>query len=176
MESISILLLGDKCVGKTETLRSYTIGGSIHDAVNVLKEGRPVSVHTDECSSNLSCRQLSYPNRDMYVIIYDVNVRSSFESARMWFNEVSSFVPNAEFVLCGNEKTASHANAVVSPEEALAVAEDLGFRCRGSYRINAKTQDGLLRIFDDLIGFVLVKRDQDRLQHRQRVPRCCLIA
>lgn len=175
-ESVAILLLGDRGVGKTTTMRSYIPRGRSHtlDAwadsgeVCVMHNGRPVTVYAEECSHLLSCRPLSYPRRDLFVIIFDTNDRPSFDSAQAWFDEVSSLVPDAEFVLCGNVKAAGLAKAV-SPEEARASADVLGPRCLGSYEFSAKSQEGVERIFDDVIGFVLAKRDHER---RRRGRRC----
>lgn len=77
-------------------------------SANVLFEGNPINLqlwdtHSGEDYKKL--RPLSYPNTDVFIIVFSlVNPKSLENVEKIWVPEIKEYCPNAAFILAGSDK------------------------------------------------------------------------
>jgi len=63
-----------------------------------------------------------YVGASCAIIVYDITNQDSFDDVDLWFNELSSHVPDIPIILCGNKFDLKDARSV-SRDDAIAFAK-----------------------------------------------------
>jgi len=190
MQSIKCVVVGDGAVGKTSILISYTQNAFSHDHVptvfdnyscNVMVDGKVFSLGLWDTAGQEDydrLRPLSYPQTDVFLVLYSIISPTSFENVRSkWAPEIGHHAPNVPVLLVGTKADlrtdvdvasalAARGMKFVSAEDGAARAKELGFL--GHYECSAMTQDGLKTVFDEAIA-AAVKRQNPPKQG------CCTV-
>ncbi|TKY52991.1 Ras-related protein RABC2a [Spatholobus suberectus] len=159
--SFKILLIGDSAVGKSSLLVSF-ISNSVEDLaptigvdfkIKVLTVGgKRLKLTIWDTAGQERFRTLTssyYRGAQGIILVYDVTRRDTFTNlSEVWSKEVELYSTNQDCVkmLVGN-KVDRDSERVVSKEEGLALAEELGclfFEC------SAKTRENVERCFEEL--------------------------
>ncbi|EFC47019.1 rho family small GTPase [Naegleria gruberi] len=158
METIKCVLVGANNVGKTCSLISYTTNYFPEDYVptvfdnysaNVMVDGKPFSLGLWDTAGQDEydrLRPLSYPQTDIFLVMFDVGDRSTLDSALGKFvNEIQHHCPNVPKLLVANKIDLDKRQ--VSREEGERSSRVKGFD--GYFEVSARTQQGLKNIFDE---------------------------
>ena len=102
MENIKLVVIGDRSVGKTCLLISYTTNAFPGEYIpsccgnysaNVMVDGKPVHLGMWDTAAHEDydrLRPLSYPQTDVFLVCYSVTSQTSLENIRTkWMPEVS---------------------------------------------------------------------------------------
>ena len=101
-------------------------------------------------------RPLSYPGTDVFIIMYAINNRASFDAVTSkWNPEIERFCPGAVKILVGN-KTDLDDKRKVETYEGQSCIRSIG--AQAFVESSAKTQFGLKKVFDEAVRHVLEKR------------------
>jgi len=177
MSNIKLVVVGDGAVGKTCTIISYSTNAfpgeyipTIMDnySANVMYEGKPYNVGLWDTAGQEDydrLRPLSYPQTDVFLVMFSVTSPSSFANIKSkWIPEIQHHCPGVPFVLVGSkidlrsdadtaEKLKSKGLTIVTREEGEKLAKEIG---ASSYvECSALTQEGLKSTFDSGIGAVV---------------------
>lgn len=176
---IKCVLVGDGSVGKTCMLISYTSDKFPTEYVPTIFENYTATVQVEKQSIKLSLwdtagqedygelRQLSYPQADVFIIVFSVIEPSSFENAiKKWYPELTQKNPKAPKIFAGNKidlrdetlLVNGEKNAHIVKQTAQKVIQDLGCKY---IECSALTQEGLKTTFDEAIRVCLGKKDED---------------
>jgi len=190
MQSIKCVVVGDGAVGKTSILISYTQNAFSHDHVptvfdnyscNVMVNGKVYSLGLWDTAGQEDydrLRPLSYPQTDVFLVLYSIISPTSFDNVRSkWGPEIGHHAPGVPALLVGTKADLRNdvdvANALVqrglkmiSSDEGAQRAKELGFL--GHYECSAMTQDGLKTVFDEAIN-AAIKRQNPKPQG------CCTV-
>jgi small GTP-binding protein len=100
----------------------------------------------------VSMRQVSYPQTNIFLIIFDLTKKSTFEnSIKKWYPEVKKAAPNATFFFIGNKKDLRDKNTTridenhIKFEVANDVVENLGCRY---FECSALSGEGVKNCFE----------------------------
>jgi len=156
---LKVIVVGNSSVGKSCLLLQFvdkrfranheiTIG--VEFGCRVLEAGGwRFKVHVWDTAGQESFRSITrnyYRTAAVALLVYDVTNRSSFEHLRQWMTEVSACAaPSVSVVLVAN-KTDLSERRVVSEEEGLSLAEELGALYRET---SALTSRGVDEAFTD---------------------------
>lgn len=172
-----MVVVGDGAVGKTCSLISYTTGAfpgeyipTVFDnySANVMVDGKPINLGLWDTAGPEDydrLRPLSYPQTDVFLVMFSLVNPSSFENIRAkWHPEISHHCPNTPFIMMGNkldlrddsstlQKLAEKKQKPISYEVGMDLAYELNATayCEAS----ALTQVGLKTVFDEAIRAVL---------------------
>ncbi|XP_020208867.1 ras-related protein RABC2a [Cajanus cajan] len=159
--SFKILLIGDSAVGKSSLLVSFISNSSedLSPTIGVdfkIKQltvgGKRLKLTIWDTAGQERFRTLTssyYRGAQGIILVYDVTRRDTFTNlSEVWSKEVELYSTNQDCVkmLVGN-KVDRDSERVVSKEEGLALAEELGclfFEC------SAKTRENVERCFQEL--------------------------
>lgn len=171
--SLKCVVVGDGAVGKTSMLISYTHNCFPEDylptvfdnySANVMFDSRPYNLGLWDTAGQEDydrLRPLSYPQTDVFLIIYSAVNPSSFENVRSkWYPEVSHHCPNTPIVLAATkidlrnneemlQRLATHRQAPITYEQGLALSKEIG--AAKFVECSALTQQGLKSVFDEVI-------------------------
>ena len=173
MENIKCVIVGDGGVGKTCLLISYTTNSfpteyvpTVFDnySANVMVNGRPINLGLWDTAGQADydrLRPLSYPQTDIFLVVFDVANRDSYIHVKSkWIPELQHHAPGVPFILVGTKKDlrsndhtiahlASKGEDFVSDHEIAYMVQDIGAvkYCEAS----ALTQEGLKNVFDEAI-------------------------
>jgi len=181
MQALKVVVVGDGAIGKTTFLISFTLDCFPQDYVPTVfdnfttvytLEDRPISLGLWDTAGQedfAHIRPLSYPNTDVFLIMYSVAMRSSFENVKTkWIPEVKSNCPNTPFVLIGTQtdareqKNPSH----VSYKDGKKLCKEVG--AEKYYELSSKENNSFKYVWDDILRFIINKH------HAQKEPgKCC---
>ncbi len=172
MQSIKLVLVGDKTASKTHMLISYTTNKSLpqeyvpHEcdnyAVTVMRGGEPYTLGLFATSGGEDHgRPITYPQTDVFLLVFSIASPASFENIReKWYPEVSHHCPKTRFILVGNkldlrddretiEKLQRVGQSPITKAQGEKLAREIGAvkYCECS----ALTQEGLKNVFDEAI-------------------------
>ncbi|MES1915845.1 MAG: hypothetical protein MHM6MM_007737 [Cercozoa sp. M6MM] len=163
MQNIKCVLVGDGAVGKTCSLISYTTNAfpgeyipTVFDnySANVMAQNRPVNLGLWDTAGQEDydrLRPLSYPGTDVFIVMYSILSRASFENLDKWTHEIEHHCPKTPVLVLGNKQD-DQANRQVSLEEARVWCRK---RRYGHMEISALTQYNLKAAFDLAIDLAL---------------------
>ncbi|KAE9590018.1 hypothetical protein Lal_00037662 [Lupinus albus] len=159
--SFKVLLIGDSAVGKSSLILSF-ISNSVQDIAPTIGVdfkiklltvgGKRLKLTIWDTAGQERFRTLTssyYRGAQGIILVYDVTRRDTFTNlSEVWSKEVELYSSNQDCakVLVGN-KVDRDSERVVSREEGLALAEELGclfFEC------SAKTRENVDQIFEEL--------------------------
>ena len=171
--SIKCVVIGDGAVGKSSMLISYTSNAFPEDylptvfdnySANVMVDGKPYNLGLWDTAGQDDydrLRPLSYPQTDVFLVLYSCVNPNSFENVRnKWYPELSHHCPNTAIVL-GATKTdlrsneemvqrlAHYRQSPITYEQGLALAKEIG--AVKFVECSALTQQGLKQCFDECI-------------------------
>merc|ERR1711879_79297 len=150
LSTVKCVTVGDGCVGKTCLLVCFARDEypveyipTVFDnyATDMLYDDRPVCLHLWDTAGQREydrLRPLSYPNTDVFLLVFSVVSRNSFNNVKnVWLPEIREHCPDCPFVLVGtkcdlrtDEKTLKQCEKMgkppVSVEEAEAFAKEIG--------------------------------------------------
>eukprot|EP00457_Paulinella_chromatophora_P006519 gb/GEZN01006537.1/.p1 GENE.gb/GEZN01006537.1/~~gb/GEZN01006537.1/.p1 ORF type:complete len:204 (+),score=20.19 gb/GEZN01006537.1/:664-1275(+) len=196
MDNLKCVAVGDGAVGKTCLLISYTCNAfptdyipTIFDnyACAVMVDGKPVNVGLWDTAGQEDydrLRPLSYPQSDVFVVLFDVTSPNSLKNVQTrWVPEINHYCPGVPLVLVGtkadlrNDKSFTQRMTqqgikFVTVEEGEKMAKEMGptvpyIEC------SALTQQGMKDAFDSAIRVALEARQtREKKAHRRfRRPR-----
>ncbi|KAK7277444.1 hypothetical protein RJT34_22457 [Clitoria ternatea] len=197
--SFKILLIGDSAVGKSSLLVSF-ISNSVEDIAptigvdfkikHLTVGGKRLKLTIWDTAGQERFRTLTssyYRGAQGIILVYDVTRRDTFTNlSEVWSKEVELYSTNQDCMkmLVGN-KVDRDAERVVSKEEGLALAKELG--CLFS-ECSAKTRENVERCFEELAlkimevpslleeGSTIVKRNilkQKQEPQASEIGGCC---
>ena len=102
-------------------------------------------------------RPLSYPQTDVFIVVFSIISRSSFENVRSkWVPEIQRHVPDAPFILVGTRKELRNHKEILAKignplqeSDGHALAKELG--ARKYVECSAPTMEGVKQVFDEAI-------------------------
>lgn len=128
-------------------------------------------------------RPLSYPQTDVFLMLYSSVNPTSFENIRAkWYPEVSHHCPNSPIVLAATkidlrtneemlQRLAAHRQAPVTYEQGLTLAKEIN--AAKFVECSALTQQGLKQVFDECIR--TVAEPADKPQKKKKKSGCNLL-
>ncbi len=174
-KTIKCVIVGDGSVGKTCMLVSYTSDKFPTEYVPTIFENYNTNVKVDHQNINLSLwdtagqedygelRQLSYPQADVFIIVFSVDQKSSLENALdKWLPELETKNQGAPKIIVGNkidlrtEKGLKNGTQINKQEAEALVAKK---KCK-YIECSALTQEGLKKIFEEAIRSCLRGKDE----------------
>uniref|UniRef100_A0A2K6L4S9 Rac family small GTPase 1 n=2 Tax=Rhinopithecus TaxID=542827 RepID=A0A2K6L4S9_RHIBE len=154
MQAIRGVVVGDRAVGKTCLLISYTINAfpgeyiptvSDNYSANVVIDGKPVNLGLWDTAG-----QDDYDRLLVFLICFSFVSPASFENVRAkWYPEVRHHCPNTPIILKLKEKKLTP----VTYPQGLAMAKEIG--AAKYLECLVLTQRGLKTVFDKAIRAVL---------------------
>eukprot|EP00466_Bigelowiella_natans_P012450 jgi/Bigna1/34528/e_gw1.6.246.1 len=173
MQNVKCVTVGDGAAGKTCMLISYTTDAFPGEYVPTVFENYCANVMVDGKTINLSLwdtagqddydrlRPLSYPQTNVFLVVFSVNSRASLENVKSkWMPELGHHCPGVPVILVGTkmdlreddeyvEEFKRKGGEFVDPKEAENLAKELG--CIKYLECSALTQDGLKNVFGEAI-------------------------
>ena len=112
------------------------------------------------------CRILSYPQTDIFLLVFALDSRVSFENIRSkWRPEISRHAPGTPFIIVGTKlDLRAGSSGFVGKDEGEALKSELG--ALKYVECSALTQIGLKQVFDEALKSVLMKRRSKDQQKR----------
>uniref|UniRef100_A0A2K5YH26 Rac family small GTPase 1 n=1 Tax=Mandrillus leucophaeus TaxID=9568 RepID=A0A2K5YH26_MANLE len=154
MQAIKGVVVGDRAVGKTCLLISYTINAfpgeyvptvSDNYSANVVVDGKPVNLGLWDIAG-----QDDYDRLHVFLICFSLVSPASFENVRAkWYPEVRHHCPNTPIILKLKEKKLTP----ITYPQGLAMAKEIG--AAKYLECLVLTQRGLKTVFDKAIRAVL---------------------
>jgi small GTP-binding protein len=196
MQSIKCVVVGDGAVGKTCLLISYTTNSFPQDYIptifdsycaNVMVDGKPIQLQLWDTAGQEDydrLRPLSYPQTDVFLIVYSVIMPSSLNNVtNKWHKEISHYCSGAPIILVGNkmdlredkkviEELAQRGSAPVTYEQGLQAAKQIG--AAKYIECSALTQKGMKSVFDSAIRAVIQPETVDKKKKKKGVA-CSLM-
>eukprot|EP01119_Soliformovum_irregulare_P020945 TRINITY_DN6859_c1_g2_i1.p1 TRINITY_DN6859_c1_g2~~TRINITY_DN6859_c1_g2_i1.p1 ORF type:complete len:198 (+),score=47.74 TRINITY_DN6859_c1_g2_i1:78-671(+) len=194
MQSIKCVAVGDGAVGKTSMLISYTTNSFPTDYIPTVFDNYCANLMCDGTVINLGLwdtagqedydrlRPLSYPQTDVFLIVFSIISPATLENAkRKWLPEISHHAPNVPLVLVGakidardDKKMLTHLKSKnqipLTTEEGMQAAKEMGAKY---VECSALTQRGLDDVFKTASRAVIGK-DQDKKKKKKAV-KCSIL-
>jgi len=171
--NVKAVAVGDGTVGKTCLLISYTTNSFPSDYVPTVFDNYSCHLMVDGEVINLNLwdtagqddydrlRPLSYPQTDVFLMIFSIISPRSFQNIRTkWGPEITHYSPGTPIILVGNKmdlrddketvkQLNKHGLRPVSREEGEAMAKDIG--AAKYIECSALTQESLVEVFNSAI-------------------------
>lgn len=163
---VRCVIVGDGSVGKTCMLISYTQDKFPTEYVPTIFENYTcqVNIASKKITLNLmdtagqedygELRQLSYPQADVFIIVFSVIEPASLENAiKKWYPELQRKNPKAKKIFAGNkiDLRDEDVDTHIKKQTALKAIEQIGCQY---LECSALSQDGLKDVFDASIKLV----------------------
>jgi small GTP-binding protein len=157
-KSLKIVVLGDFGVGKSMMVNSIcrsTLVNTIEPTIAVdyhIKEYKSLILNIWDVSGNPYYRQMAkefYEDTSVFILVFDVTNRRSYESLQTWKEEVKNFVINdCKILICGNKTDLSQFRQVTYQEASyFAMANCFNFLEVSA--IQSHTVKSILQYLDD---------------------------
>lgn len=185
---IKCVVVGDGAVGKTSLLISFTTNTFVDDYSPTIFDNYSALLKIENGTSNGQIvnlglwdtagqddydrlRPLSYPQTDVFLMVYSVISPSSLENVRTkWHPEVKHFCPNVPIVLVGTKSDLLNESTVVNRlaernqhpitrAEGDALAQEIG--AAKHIVCSARTFDGVKMAFEEAVRAVLMPAQKD---------------
>eukprot|EP00002_Diphylleia_rotans_P008491 TRINITY_DN1835_c0_g2_i6.p1 TRINITY_DN1835_c0_g2~~TRINITY_DN1835_c0_g2_i6.p1 ORF type:complete len:868 (+),score=134.43 TRINITY_DN1835_c0_g2_i6:69-2672(+) len=160
MQNVKCVVVGDGAVGKTCMLISYTTNAfpgeyipTVFDnySANVLSDEHPVSLGLWDTAGQEDydrLRPLSYPQTDVFLVVYSISSRTSFLNLTKWIDEITYHTAGkTPFILVGNKLDLAQ-NRQVQTIEGRHFANRYG---APFFEVSALTQENLKEMFSEAI-------------------------
>jgi len=176
-QHIKCVAVGDGAVGKTALLITYTTNvypteyiPTVFDnySAMVMVDGKPVSLGLWDTAGQEdynSLRPLSYPQTDVFMLLFSVISPTSFENVKSrWMPEISHYCPNCPIVLVGTKTDLRDDSEVrqrlgerrlqpISFEQGTQLAKEIG--AVKYVECSAFSREGVKNTFDESIRAAL---------------------
>ena len=177
MSAIKCVAVGDGAAGKTCLLISYTTNAfpgeyvpTVYDnySVTVNVDGRPINFGLWDTAGQEDydrLRPLSYPQTDVFLVLFSIVSPSTFENVRAkWWPEVRHHCKGVPIILVGTmldlredkttiEKLKKHKLAPITYKQGLAMAKDIN--AVKYLECSSLTTKGVKNVMDEAIRTVL---------------------
>lgn len=156
---LNIVLVGDSKVGKSTLLGQIVSPGNKNAyeptiAVDYqLKEYKCFNLNFWDVSGNSyfeSVRKKFYEKISVFLIVFDVSSRSSFENLSGWIDEIEKFAGSeTKFVVCGNKVDLITLRQVSEAEGALFA----NLREFSYFEVSCVTGQGIKDMIEKIVGW-----------------------
>merc|ERR1719273_1608831 len=174
------VIVGDGDTDKTVLIISYCTGAlpgeyipTVHDnySANIMVDDRPVALALFDTASHEDydpLRPLSYPQTDIFIIIFSINSPASFDHVKSkWWPELQHHVPGVPIILVGNKSNLRNDQSAIKEleakgmsmvkfEEAQQRAEEIG--AVKYLECSTITNEGINEIFEEAARAVLTRQ------------------
>jgi len=178
--NVKAVAVGDGTVGKTCLLISYTTNSFPSDYVPTVFDNYACNVMVDGTVINLGLwdtagqddydrlRPLSYPQTDVFLMIFSVISPRSFQNIKSkWAPEVTHYSPGTPIILVGNKvdlrgdrditkQLEKQGLRSVTQEEGQSMAKEI--RAKQYIECSALTQESLVEVFNSAITEALIAK------------------
>jgi small GTP-binding protein len=181
--SIKCVVVGDGAVGKTCMLISYTTNAfpvqyipTVFDnyCAMVMRDEQPVTLNLWDTAGQDDydrLRPLSYPQTDVFIVVYSCISPASFNNLReKWIPELQHHCPDTPFIIVGTKKDmkedefvlntlAKQGTSVVDIDTVKAYGEECGAKV--VMECSAMTQENLKKCFNTAIDVALAAEKKE---------------
>ena len=166
--SVKIVVCGDGAVGKTSMLASYVTGKFPEEYIPTVFENHELDRHVDGQVAHLklwdtagqeeyqSLRVLSYPETDVFVVVFSVAHRTSFTNiGGKWMKELRKHCPQTPILVVGAKSDLRQSPSRADFFPPMLSKDEYEERvCReleadGYIECSAVTQENLTMVFDE---------------------------
>lgn len=179
--TVKTILIGDSSVGKSSLLYRYTDNdwnpyyiatiGVDFKVTTMERNNKVIKLQLWDTAGQERFRSITqsyYKGAHAVALVFDVNDRESFESLRVWINDVHNFgTANVPVVLLGNKCDMNPKFRTVSTEEAKQFADGLGFRY---FETSAKEGTNVAEAFEHIVDKCVEHREKTIVGVRKRNP------
>jgi len=161
--NVKLVAVGDGMVGKTSILMAYSTNKFPEDYEPTVFDNYQCFVRVDDETVSLGLwdtagqedydrlRPLSYPQTDIFVIVFDLTNRASLNNViNRWAPEVQHFSPKTPMIVVGNKVDLRNVYKAEGKDYvSRAEGEAMARKCLANYvECSAKTMEGLSGVFD----------------------------
>lgn len=175
MSTIKCVVVGDHDCGKTALIFSYTTGKyplECVPTVTVEIGGEPYTIALFDTAGqeNSMFRSWSYPQTDVFLVLFSVASPSSFENVKdIWVPDIKRLCPYTPFLVVGTEierrtdpetldQLERAGQSIVSPDEGRVLA--MKVLAKKYLECFAMTQEGLKNVFVEALLAALEPRSK----------------
>ena len=185
MQTIKCVVVSDGAVGKTSLLVTYTTNQfpseyvpTVFDDYTIFKNFKKLCDTVGQMDYE-RIRPLSYPQTDIFLILYSVVSPSSYENVKeKWVPEILHYCPRTPFLLVGTqvdlredevtiERLSRNKQQPLTQEMGEKLAKELG--AVKYVECSALTQKGLKNVFDEAILAALEHTEKPKKR------KCCIL-
>jgi cell division control protein 42 len=184
---VKCVVVGDRAVGKTCLLLSYTTNKFPSECIPVVFDGPPVTIMIREEPYTLGLidslgqddydrlRPLSYLRTDVFLVCFSIASLASFENVKnKWYPEVRHHCPGVPYLIVGTQIDLREDPRVLdqlplSTEAGERLAQELG--AVKYVECSALTREGLKNVFDEAITAAL----EPPLPNIKKRPTCMVV-
>ena len=163
--SFKLLTIGETDVGKTSIINKYVndIFGNCTPTVGIVYSSKLVTFQNDVINLNLydtsgqeRYHSLAFQNFrgvDIFLIIFDLSKRNSFEAIPSWYNDIMKNNSKKTMVICivGNKADLKD-DVIINDSEVQQVIKKLKNKYEiRYYKTSAKTGEGIETMFKELV-------------------------
>ncbi|KAJ5068650.1 hypothetical protein M0811_02593 [Anaeramoeba ignava] len=177
MDSVKCVVVGDGGVGKSCLLISYTTNAfpseyvpTVFDnySANVMVDGKPINLGLWDTAGQEDydrLRPLSYPQTDVFLICYSIEMPTSLENIKTkWIQEIQIHCPHVPFFIVGNKldlrgnqdtenRLKDRGLQMLTTEQGERLAHEVG--AAGFIECSSLTQQNLKALMDEAIRVAL---------------------
>ena len=160
-----VVFVGDAGVGKTQIVRRYvdnifkekdlsTIGMDLK-IKEVKIDNKKIKLQLWDTAGQERFRSITradYKKFNLFVIVYAINDKKSFENIQSWVEDVKTQNKDAKFLLVGNKCDLKGDKKQVTKEEAEEYAKKYNMKF---FEVSAKTEEGIKEMFEYIIPELL---------------------
>ncbi|CAI4223323.1 unnamed protein product [Auanema sp. JU1783] len=166
IRTLKCVFIGSEEVGKTSLIVSYTTQGYPTKYVPTTFDNYSVVVNVDKKPIRIQLcdtagqhkfdgiRPLSYPDCNVFIVVYSVINRRSFDEVmNRWMPEISKVSPNIPVILVGTQSDRRGWDYNISDCISTSRGKQLANQIRAVefYECSALTQENLKQMFDSVI-------------------------
>ena len=183
-----MFLIGDREIGKTQLLISYTTNkypADYHPKVfdnytaNVMVDGKAYNLGLWDTAGQEDydrLRPLAYPQTDVFLLCFAINSPTSFENVKhKWYPELQQHSPGVLILLVGTNlelRQENNNSAYITKAQGKQLAAEL--KLFEYMECSAKTQEGLKEVFDMAMRGVISQRNAHERKSEVNIYFTCL--